>query len=209
MATFNDAQNPVFDAGNKKPMRTRTFRAEENGKPVTRTERRPQGKYLMVIDSAGNELPLKLHNAISEQAQFDPYGMHQKAIKTTGNTEWGTSPMIPSIGCPQATEHMHRLPEELQTGHKCTRAHDGQTLGEDSNGNIHWCKCIKALVDQRRERNAEVEGARDPRTTIQQAILNNSQETTAQLTTLLKNLVDSGIVPKPADPAPAPVSKGK
>jgi hypothetical protein len=194
VATFNDTQNPVFDAGNKKPMRVRTFRAEENGKPVTRTERRPQGKYLMVIDSAGNEVPLKLHNAISEQAQFDPYGLHQKAIKTMPNTEWGTSPMIPSMGCPQATEHMHKLPEELQTGQKCVRAHDGQTIGEDNAGNIHWCKCIKGLVDQRRAKNAEIEAARDPKTTIQQAILNNSQQTTEKLVDLLDKLTKTGAI---------------
>jgi len=191
---FNDPANPIFDCGNKKPMRTRTFRAEENGKPITRTERRPQGKYLMVIDTYGNEVPLKLHNAISEQAQQDPYKIYIQYLKATPNAEWGTQPMIPSTVCPQQTEYEFRLPDHLRSGRRCGAAADGQPVGEDRLGNIHWCKCIKQLVHERREVNREIEEARDPKTTIMQAVLNNSQETTAQLTQLLKNMVDTGMI---------------
>ena len=197
MATFSDGSNPVFDAGRMKPMRVRTFRTVENGKPITRTERRPQGKYLMVIDSAGNEVPLKLHNAISEQAQFDPYKLHQQSIKTQPNHEWGTAPMIPSTACPQQTEFQHKMPEDLQTGTKCSASADGaHPVGEDQRtGEIHWCKCIVSLALRRREKNAEIEAARDPRTTIMEATLNNSQEMNKHLAELLKNMSNTGAAP--------------
>lgn len=204
---FNDPANPIFDCGNKKPMRTRTFRSEENGKPVTRTERRPQGKYLMVIDSYGNEVPLKLHNAISEQAHQDPYKLHIMYAKATANPEWGTHSMIPSATCPQQTEYEFRMPEHIRSGRRCTVAADGQPVGEDRSGTIHWCKCIKQLIDERRTANRELEEARDPKTTIMQAVLNNSQETTAQLTQLLKNMMESGVIPTEAKAAKAKADK--
>jgi hypothetical protein len=207
-AFSNDGQNPIFDAGNKKPLRTRTFRTEENGKPVTRTERRPQGRYLMVVDSFGNVVPLKLHNAIAETAEHDPYKLHIKYAKTRANSEWGTQPMVPVGGCPQATEFQYLLPDHLQSGNKCARAVDGQVIGEDRGGDFHYCKCIDTLIRERREANSELEAARDPKTTIMQAVLNNSQETTAHLTQLLQKLVDTGIVPTVAATPAAPAKEG-
>lgn len=189
MAGFNDSQNPVFDCGNKKPMRVRTFRTRNAaGREVTRTERRPQGKYLMVVDHYGNVNPLKLHNAISEQSDFDPYKMHQLAVKMRGNAEWGIDPMVPVTACPQQTAAQFSLPVDLQTGNACRVAIDGHPIGEDRAGDLHWCQCIEKLVARRRERNAEVEGSRDPKTSLQQSILNNSQETTKHLVHLLDHI---------------------
>ncbi len=213
MAGFNDSQNPVFDCGNKKPMRVRTFRAPNaQGRMVTRTERRPQGKYLMVVDHYGHVNPLKLHNSISEMSEFDPYKMHQlSSPKMRGNPEWGLDPMIPVCSCPQQTSAQFHLPSHLQTGTACRVAVDGKSIGEDQAGEIHWCQCIEQLVKERRERNAELEASRDPKTTIQQAILNNSQETTSQLVKLLEHITKEDAVKaavlKASDAAPAGKSK--
>ncbi len=195
---FNGDDNPIFDCGKFKPMRSRVFRTTEDGKPVTRAERRPQGKYLMVIDHYGNELPLKIHNAISEQAVHDPYGIWIKQNKFRRNHEWNTDPMIPSTMCPQQTEHEFLLPHNLRTGQRCSLAADGHPIGEARDGSIHWCKCIAALVKDRVAANQEVEQARDPRTTIMEATLNNSQEMNQKLARLLENMVESGaIAPEP------------
>lgn len=185
----------IFDAGRMQALRTRSF---VNGDGVLVSERRPNGRIMMMIDSAGNEIPLRLTNAISVTTERDPYGQEKIAQKCAPNALWKTDPMIPSGICPQQTEFEFRLPQHLKTGRRCTHAVDGHSVGEDKNGDRHWCKCITDLVKERRDRQNAIERTRDPMTTIQQAILNNSQDTTAKLTDLLGKLME----------APTPQIKG-
>lgn len=197
-----DPQNPIFDCGRHKPLRTRVFRAKEgisdDGKPsekvVQRSERRPNGKVLLVVDAQGNVLPMKIHNAMSEQSRDDPYKLHQIRTKTAGNREWGTAAFLPYLQCPQQTEFQFALPEDMQTGTRCLHAEDGQAIGEDHAGHAHPCRCVAELVRRRQRAQAEVEASRDAKTTIAQAQLRASQETAQQLTTLLGKLEDNGLL---------------
>jgi hypothetical protein len=200
--SFDDPQNPIFDAGRKTPMMTRVFLAEENGKKFTRSERRPRGRLIMMLDSQGNTIPLKLSNALSERATEDPYGMRILAQKTRPNADWQTDPMVPYLACPQQTEYEFRMPIHMRTGVRCGVAADGREIGEDRQGNEHPCKCMVALKAERMERQNEVEANRDPKTTIQQAMLDNSQAATSKLTELLDKLVTSGAIKTDALQAP-------
>lgn len=184
-----DGQEKIFDAGRLEPMRTRSYVAkDEDGHEVIRAERRPRGRGLYMIDSMGSEIWLRLTNAIANDAERDPWGQEILSSKCAQNPKWKTEPMIPAAHCPQMTEHQYKLPTHLQTGRRCESAVDGAPVGEDRSGNRHYCKCITQLQKERRERNDKIEAMRDPRTTIQEALLNNSQATTAKLTDLLSKL---------------------
>lgn len=181
--------DPIFDAGTRQALRTRTF-TDKDG--ILRSERRPNGRLIMMIDSAGNEIPLRLTNAISEGHEFDPYGQEVLRSKTAKQTVWKTDPMVPSLSCPQQTQYEYLLPDHLKTGKRCAVAADGQPIGESKiDGSGHHCICILKLKQERQDRQNKLEASRDEKTTIQQAILNNSQETTSKLTELLGQLMQA------------------
>ena len=181
--------NNSFDCGRYEPMRIRVFVVEEDGRRITRSERRPRGRGLVMVDTNGNTIFFRTTNAISEKSERDEYGLQKLHEKTQENVLWQTLPMIPFLKCPQMTEFEHRLPPHLRTGRRCTVAADGSQIGEDKSGESHPCKCMVDVRAERQAANTARESNRDPKTTIQQAILNNSQETTAKLTELLGQLV--------------------
>lgn len=192
--SFNDPQNPIFDAGRQQPMQTRVFVAEENGKKFTRSERRPRGRLLVMLDAMGNDLPLRLSNAISERGTEDPYGVRILAQKSRANHDWQTDAMIPYLVCPQQTDYEFKMPPHLRSGVRCSISADGNVIGESRDGTAHPCKCMVALKSERQAKNAEIEANRDPKTTIQQAMLDNSTATAAKLTDLLDALVKTGAI---------------
>lgn len=202
--------NPIFDCGTLDPMRTRVFvTTNESGMEETRCERRPRGRGIMMVDTCGHTIFFRTTNSIAEVSERDPYGQQKLAEKTVANAKWQTEPMIPWLQCPQQGPYEFRLPPHLRTGSKCTRAADGQPIGEDRTGESHPCKCMLQVRAERQAVNAERERKRDPMTTINQAILNNSQATTSKLTELLGNLVASGTIPAtPPPPTPAPSPSG-
>lgn len=169
--------NASFDCGRFDPMRTRVHVTDENGKRVTRADRRPRGRGLLMLDTQGNTIFFRTTNAISVTDERNEYGLQKLSEKTRANPLWQTEPMIPFLTCPQMTEFQFRMPSHLQTGKRCTIAADGHPIGE-ADGNPHPCICMASLRAERQAANIEREDSRAEKTTVMQELLANAQEST-------------------------------
>jgi hypothetical protein len=179
--------NPIFDCGKFKALITRQVPGA-NGAVVA--QRIMRGAHVVGLDKHGNVSPIKTHNAISNRAKHDPYAMTVLAAK------WDSG-WMPYLECPQGTQHTRWMPSHLQGKAKCTIAADGHAVGLGRNYDFHPCKCMVEVERVRKEAQAAAELRQSQDKTIQQRILDASEQQNSLLVKTLEKLADA-VAPSPS-----------
>lgn len=172
------AEQPIFDCGKFKVIISRPV--PDGGGGMT-TDRIPRFKHVWGLDTKGNDLPIKTHNAAANKAPMEPYPM--TILQCKWNEGW-----VPFLKCPQGTEHARWLPAELQGKSQCKIAADGHAIGMDAQFNRHPCACVVALKAARQKANALAESKRDPGLTVQQKLLEATQSQAASSNSAIERL---------------------
>lgn len=164
---------PVADLSKWSPPQRR--RQTDDGDTIV--EKLSPLPHLMMIDKAGNEIPLPLSNGISNKAKNDPYRAQVLAEKMADGMvrkdlcPLGVSESVPFLPPTVRFRVVGGKPDRDQPKGPCLRAADGGKITA-----ANPCACIAELVRVRREKH----GAKDRTNEDRVNKLARLQEQTAQ-----------------------------